>query len=199
MGVGCLGPIKGIGPIVGAAGVGVAKEGMLGVTVFLGGLNIFEKFDYLPISNLEKYSELGLKACEIAFTYGVYIKNKEDAEKIGRKARELDIELSIHAPYWINLNSKEKKKIEVKLLWKKEFPEGIRHVGTLDEFPGLDGKPDKEPHFQRTVITPKAIYFLSPPSLCVNDFAAGFENAYFASIFQRLEANALTLLGGRIK
>jgi deoxyribonuclease-4 len=64
------------------------------------------------ISNLEIYSKLGLRACEIAFTYGVYIKNKEDTEKIKKKAKELDIKLSIHAHYWINLNSKEKAKIE---------------------------------------------------------------------------------------
>ena len=64
------------------------------------------------IKNLENYSKLGLKACEIAFTYGVYIKNKTDAEKIGEKAKELGINLSIHAPYWINLNSDEEEKIE---------------------------------------------------------------------------------------
>ena len=51
-------------------------------------------------------------ACEIAFTYGVYIKDKKDAIEIGKKAKEQDIKLSIHAPYWLNLNSKEKKKIE---------------------------------------------------------------------------------------
>lgn len=61
---------------------------------------------------LEEYSKLGLRACEIAFTYGVYIKNKEDAIKIGKKARELDIRLSIHAPYYVNLNSAEKAKRE---------------------------------------------------------------------------------------
>jgi deoxyribonuclease-4 len=64
------------------------------------------------ISNLEEYSRLGLKACEIAFTYGIYIKTKEDAEMIGKRAKELGIRLSIHAPYWINLNSEEKEKIE---------------------------------------------------------------------------------------
>ncbi len=64
------------------------------------------------ISNLEMYHNLGLKACEIAFTYGIYIKEKEDAVKIGRKAKEMGIRLSIHAPYWINLNSLDKKKAE---------------------------------------------------------------------------------------
>jgi sugar phosphate isomerase/epimerase len=64
------------------------------------------------ISNLEKYKSLGLKACEIAFTYGIYIKTKEDALRIGEKAKELGIRLSIHAPYYVNLNSAEKLKVE---------------------------------------------------------------------------------------
>lgn len=64
------------------------------------------------VENLEKYHKLGLSACEIAFTYGIYIHNDKDAINIGNKAKELGIKLSIHAPYWINLNSKEKKKIE---------------------------------------------------------------------------------------
>ena len=64
------------------------------------------------ISNLEKYHKLGLRACEVAFTYGIYIHKKEDAIVIGKKAKELGIRLSIHAPYWINLNSAEEKKVE---------------------------------------------------------------------------------------
>ena len=64
------------------------------------------------VNNLEYYHKLGLKACEIAFTYGAYIKRKEDAIVIGQAAKKLGIRLSIHAPYWINLNSAEKEKIE---------------------------------------------------------------------------------------
>jgi len=63
------------------------------------------------IANLMAYSKLGLKACEVAFTYGIYL-NKEQAVEIGAAARKLGIQLSIHAPYWINLNSREKKKVE---------------------------------------------------------------------------------------
>ena len=70
----------------------------------LGPVNTAEKI-------LETYHKLGLRACEIAFTYNVYIK-PEDAVRIGKKAQELDIELSIHAPYFVNLNSEEKAKIE---------------------------------------------------------------------------------------
>ncbi len=64
------------------------------------------------IKNLEEFHRLGLRACEIEFTYGPYIKNEEDARRIGEKARELGIYLSIHAPYFVNLNSKEKEKID---------------------------------------------------------------------------------------
>jgi deoxyribonuclease-4 len=35
-----------------------------------------------------------------------------DAKPIGEAAKRLDIKLSIHAPYWINLNSTDKKKIQ---------------------------------------------------------------------------------------
>lgn len=60
---------------------------------------------------LEQYHKLGLRACEIAFTYSVYIKPVE-CPAIREKAKELGIELSIHAPYFVNLNSAEKAKRE---------------------------------------------------------------------------------------
>lgn len=65
------------------------------------------------VSNLERYHKLGLKACEIEFTYGVYLKpGMPEIEKIKETSRKLGIRLSIHAPYWINLNSEDRKKIE---------------------------------------------------------------------------------------
>tara|TARA_Y100000310_G_scaffold72424_1_gene68455 strand:+ start:4015 stop:4782 length:768 start_codon:yes stop_codon:yes gene_type:complete len=64
------------------------------------------------ISNLEIYHKLGLRACEVEFTYEVYIKNLEDMKKIKSAAEKNNIKLSIHASYYINLNSKDKEKIE---------------------------------------------------------------------------------------
>ena len=64
------------------------------------------------ISNLEMFHKLGFKACEISFTYGPYIKKREDAVAIGKVAKKFGIFLSIHAPYFVNLNSKESEKIE---------------------------------------------------------------------------------------
>ena len=63
------------------------------------------------IGVLEEYHKKGLRACEIAFTYSVYMK-EEEAKVIGKKAKELGIVLSIHAPFFVNLNSKEKVKVE---------------------------------------------------------------------------------------
>jgi len=63
------------------------------------------------IMNLESFSRAGLKCAEIAFTYSIYIK-KEEAVIIGKRAKELGISLSIHSPYYVNLNSKEREKRE---------------------------------------------------------------------------------------
>ncbi len=59
---------------------------------------------------LKKCRELGLEAMEVEFTYGVKMKN-EEAKRIGELAKKLNISLSVHAPYYINLNSEEKAKI----------------------------------------------------------------------------------------
>jgi len=102
------------------------------------------------ISNLENYHKLGLRACEVAFTYGVYIKDKQDALRIGKVAKELDISLSIHAPYWINLNSAEKEKIEK----SKQRILKCCEIGTYLEakrvvfHPGYYGKMDKKETYE---------------------------------------------------
>ncbi|MGC9310004.1 MAG: TIM barrel protein [Candidatus Nanoarchaeia archaeon] len=61
------------------------------------------------IDNLNRFKELGLQACEVAFTYSVYLK-KQDAIEIGRHAKQLGIRLSVHAPYWVNLNANKEKR-----------------------------------------------------------------------------------------
>ena len=63
------------------------------------------------VSRLEELHDLGLSACEVAFVRQVYIK-KDDALVISKRAKELGIFLSVHAQYYVNLNSKEPEKIE---------------------------------------------------------------------------------------
>ncbi|MBI4895503.1 MAG: TIM barrel protein [Candidatus Aenigmarchaeota archaeon] len=102
------------------------------------------------VNNLEHYHKLGLTACEIAFTYGVYIHKKEDAEEIEKAAKKLGIKLSIHAPYWINLNSKEKKKTQESMKRILDCCETGELLGAnLVVFhPGYYGGMDKEQTFQ---------------------------------------------------
>lgn len=64
------------------------------------------------VENLERYNKLWIKACEIPFTYGIFIHKDSDAVEIGKAAKKFNVRLSIHAPYWLNLNSKEKRKIQ---------------------------------------------------------------------------------------
>jgi deoxyribonuclease-4 len=63
------------------------------------------------VSNLEHFHKLGFRACEVLFVRNIYIK-KDEAIEIGKVAQKLGMKLSIHAPYYVNLNSKEKEKIE---------------------------------------------------------------------------------------
>lgn len=58
---------------------------------------------------LNKFVQLGIKAMEVEFTYGVKMSETAACE-IGLLARSLGVSLSVHAPYYINLASKEKEK-----------------------------------------------------------------------------------------
>jgi deoxyribonuclease IV len=101
--------------------------------------------------NLELFSKKGIQACEIAFTYGTYIKNREDAIRIGKKASALGIQLSIHASYYINLNSEEEEKIEAS---KRRILESCRIGELLGAkyvvfHPGYYGKKSEEESYQK--------------------------------------------------
>jgi len=62
------------------------------------------------IEGVECCAELGLDAMEMEFVHGVRMSD-EYAKKIGPVAKKHDISLSSHAPYYINLCSKEKQKL----------------------------------------------------------------------------------------
>lgn len=67
------------------------------------------------VETLKTLHKEGLRACEIAFVHGPYIKKDEDARMIGNAARKLDIRLSIHAPYYVNLGSDDEVKREASI------------------------------------------------------------------------------------
>jgi deoxyribonuclease-4 len=63
------------------------------------------------LEGIREIKKLGFDAMEIEFTYGVKM-SVSKAKEIGDEAKKLSIELSIHAPYYINLASDEKAKIK---------------------------------------------------------------------------------------
>ncbi len=63
------------------------------------------------LDGIKYVKEIGLQALEVEFVYGIKMSNAL-ALKIGKIAKDLGIKLSVHAPYYINLNSDDKTKLE---------------------------------------------------------------------------------------
>lgn len=80
--------------------------------IFLGpaGIPIIAK-GKSTIDGIEAVAELGLNAMEIEFVQQVYL-NKNEAKEVGKLAKDLGVRLSIHAPYYINLCSKNESVVE---------------------------------------------------------------------------------------
>lgn len=80
------------------------------------------------VEGLNKIHELGLSALEVEFTYGVRMSNSE-AKSVGDLAKKLNISLSVHGPYYINLASKEKAKIAASIKRILDSCERAHHMG----------------------------------------------------------------------
>ncbi len=63
------------------------------------------------VSGVEAIARRGLGAMELEFVHGVRMKD-ELAQRVGETARRLGVTLTCHGPYYINLNSPEKDKLE---------------------------------------------------------------------------------------
>jgi len=64
------------------------------------------------IAGIERVRELGLDVMELEFVRGVYINNEDKAREVKEAAIKNNVKLSVHAPYFINLNSQEKNVIK---------------------------------------------------------------------------------------
>ena len=62
------------------------------------------------LSGIQHIAEIGLDCLEIEFVQGVKM-GSDTAKKIREEAKKLNVKLSVHAPYFINLNSAEIGKI----------------------------------------------------------------------------------------
>lgn len=63
------------------------------------------------LSGMAEVKRLGLQAMEVQFSHGVGM-GLAMAKLVGEKQKETDIRLSVHAPYYINLASDDKKKLK---------------------------------------------------------------------------------------
>jgi len=61
------------------------------------------------LAGIQRVVDLGLDCMEVEFVKGVKM-GAETAEKIAEKAKELGMRLSVHAPYYVNLNAVEEGK-----------------------------------------------------------------------------------------
>ncbi|PIP65579.1 hypothetical protein COU77_01285 [Candidatus Peregrinibacteria bacterium CG10_big_fil_rev_8_21_14_0_10_49_16] len=80
------------------------------------------------IAGLKRTAELGLTAMEVEWVQRVP-SNTEHIEHIGKVAHDLGITLTVHAPYFVNLNSREPEKL---LASKKR----VLHALTMAEIMG---------------------------------------------------------------
>jgi len=103
--------------------------------------------------NVPKFlSEIGLNAYEYQAVRGVRI-NEERARLLGKNARELDIELSIHAPYYINLCSTDESTLASS---KKRLLDAIRAANWMGAklvvfHPGYYGKLEPTEALERCI------------------------------------------------
>jgi deoxyribonuclease-4 len=66
------------------------------------------------ISGIERVKELGLDCMELEFVRGVKM-GESTAANVREKSFDEDISLSVHGPYYINLNSQEPEKIDASI------------------------------------------------------------------------------------
>jgi len=78
------------------------------------------------LSGVKRVREVGLDCMEVEFVRGVKM-GVETARKVGQAAIETDVALSVHAPYYINLNSRETEKVDAS---RKRILDSVR-IGNI--------------------------------------------------------------------
>ncbi len=106
-------------------------------------------FGMPALDGLDKVKKLGLEAAEVEFTYGVRMSNKL-AFQVGEKAKKLGIKLSVHAPYYVNLNSEKKSTIKTSKNHILASCERGHHLGAsvIVFHPAYYGKKDPKKCFE---------------------------------------------------
>ncbi|MFN4245585.1 MAG: TIM barrel protein [Brevinematia bacterium] len=85
------------------------SKGFSGLKVFTAGIPLSTPHPQTMYKGIDRLLELGLDGIEIEFVHGVRTSNDEMIN-IGEYGRKKGINFTAHAPYYINLNAKEKEK-----------------------------------------------------------------------------------------
>lgn len=72
--------------------------------------------------------KMGLNAFEYPCSRGVNLK-EETGRKLGERAKEFNVEISIHAPYYINLANQESEKIDNSINYIIQSAKAARWMG----------------------------------------------------------------------
>ncbi|AIZ57279.1 endonuclease 4 [Candidatus Methanoplasma termitum] len=81
-----------------------------------------------PEGSLKYTKGLGLDALEVEFVRGARI-SQERAEAVGKAAKDLDIRLSCHAPYFISFNSEEQETRNKSIDWVMDTVRAAHALG----------------------------------------------------------------------
>lgn len=143
--------------------------------------------DRSTLGGVEWASELGLNALEVEFVRGVKM-NIDMAKRVGELAKKLGIRLSVHAPYFINLCSLEKEKLNAS---KKRIMDSVErahamHADVVVFHPAYYGKLSEEEAYQRVKEACKEIRD-SMRENGINDVRLGLETTGKVSQFGTLD------------
>ncbi|MEM5801163.1 MAG: TIM barrel protein [Candidatus Aenigmatarchaeota archaeon] len=105
--------------------------------------------DKTTIGSFNHLKEIGLNCQEIEFVRSIYL-NEKSAKDVGEAAKKLNIRLSIHAPYFINLASEKKQIIEnsKRMILACASIADIINADTIAIHSGYYGKFDKEKTYE---------------------------------------------------
>lgn len=67
------------------------------------------------VKGVEALQDLQLEAMELAFVQGVYIRDPEKAKEVDAARQKAGVRLSVHAPYYINLNAQKKETMDASI------------------------------------------------------------------------------------
>jgi len=102
------------------------------------------------VDGVKHVRKLGLDAMELEFVYGVRMR-RELANEVRKTAGEAKVKLSVHAPYYINLNAQDEAKLQAskQRILDSALMGSLAGAKSIVFHPGFYLKMEKEQVYQR--------------------------------------------------